>query len=257
MIEQGEAFYHKRQRIPQAITETLAFMFAHDIEIGGEENLTEARRQAGDKNMVFVLNHLSNFDTSAFLRSLKLAGCEEIIPNLIFFQGVKLDRNPISKFLIGSVNKIKVWPTSINAKAEKKKGERITMIRKSLECSKKALNDGYNLVIYAEGTRSRSGGLQQAESAVAHFFELVPDTTIMPVAICGTEKILPPGSPIPIPSLDPIAVNFGQPIRMDDLSMKYSHLPRSERRKETIDFIMGRIAQNLPSEYRGKYATKP
>lgn len=250
--KQEGVIFLANQPVVRRIVEGLTFLVAPDIQVNGKENLKEAITVTGGKNLIFMLNHLSNFDTPAFELSLRRAGFGEIVPKLIYLQGIKLDRNPVAKIFLGAFNRIRVWPPSLPVKNEKEKEERQTMTRKSLDSSKKALQEGYILAIYGQGGRSYSGKLTPAEPAVIHYLTLQPNTVVVPVAISGTEEVLPPGSFILLPAQ--ITVDFGEPIRVNSLMKEYQNFPRHERRKRIADFIMRDIAKRLPPKYRGVYS---
>lgn len=225
---------------------------APDIHVGGRGNLKEAIRLTDGRNLIFMLNHISNFDTSAFEMALRRMGFEEIVQKLIFLQGIKLDRNPAASLFLGGFNRIKVWPPNLDPKNEKEEKERIKLTRESLMLSKRALQEGFALGIYIQGGRSYTGKLTPAEPATIGYATLLPNTIIVPVGISGTEKVMPHRSPLPFP-VSKVSVNFGEPINMDSLLKNYQNLPNYKKRKEVADFIMRKIAYRLPEEYRGIY----
>jgi len=247
--EKQKIFYISDQWIARKITEAATSFFGSRVNVEGKENLEKIHK----RKKIYALNHLSNFDAPAFLQSLSTVD-EKMKEKIIFLQGIKLDRNPAVKLLLMSFNRIKVWPASLPPKNEKEKHKRTTMTRDSLTSAKKALQENYNLAIYVEGGRSYNAKLKEGESPVTHFFELDPDTVIVPVSIYGTEKIMPVGRFWP--SRHPATITFGEPIEAKSLIEMYKHLRSDKRHKAVIDYVMGKIAQNLPEGYRGVYADK-
>ncbi|OGH25120.1 MAG: hypothetical protein A3B47_03430 [Candidatus Levybacteria bacterium RIFCSPLOWO2_01_FULL_39_24] len=245
-------FFHRKQIIVEKIVEGLGIFGAPDIRVGGKENLEKALELTKGKNLAFVMNHTSNFDTPALERSLKKIGFGEIVPKLIYLQGIKLDKNPVAKIFLGGFNRIRVWPPNLPAENETEKIERKKMTRESLESAKRALGEGYFLGIYCEGGRSYNGKLKEVEPAAIHYLTMQPDTIVIPVAIRETDKVLPRGSFIIFPAA-PVNVNFGEPIIISFLLQEYQNLPNDEKHKKIGDFIMGKIAKQLPEEYRGVY----
>jgi 1-acyl-sn-glycerol-3-phosphate acyltransferase len=245
-------FFHPKQLIVGKIVEGLSLVGAPDILVCGKENLEKAMEITKGKNLIFMLRHISNFDTPAFELALRRAGFGEIVPRLIYLQGIKLDRNPVSKIFQGAFNRIKVWPPSLN-ESEKENGERVAMTKKSLESSKKALEKGYILGIYGEGGRSYTGELKQLEPAVIHYLTLQPNTVVLPVAISGTDNVLPPGSFVILPT-DRVKIDFAEPINVDSLVKEHKHLKPHERRKKIADFIGRNIAKRLRPRERGAYS---
>ena len=76
------------------------------------------------------------------------------------------------------------------------------------ECRKR-LDDGELVGIFPEGTRSRTGHLQEGHSGVAHL-SLVSGAPIVPVGIVGTDEALPIGERRLRRS--PITINIGRMI---------------------------------------------
>lgn len=74
----------------------------------------------------------------------------------------------------------------------------------------RVLEKGYSLVIYPEGTRSRTGQIQEGKIGVAKI-SLKSKVQILPVGIRGTFELLPPGGGFP--KLKKIVkVNIGKPL---------------------------------------------
>ena len=99
--------------------------------------------------------------------------------------------------------------------------------------------------MFAEGTRSRSGEMQQLLSGVARYLE-GPDTWVVPVGIVGTERLFPIGED----ALHPvrIRIQIGRPIPASALRER----ARRDRRL-IMDSVGVAIAELLPPEYRGAY----
>lgn len=92
----------------------------------------------------------------------------------------------------------------------------IPLNRESEESRKKVIDEGVKvlkggdiLIIYPEGTRTRTGELGKGKLGVAKFF-LRTDVPILPVGIKGTFESLPPGGKLKIKKT--IKINIGQPL---------------------------------------------
>jgi len=118
--------------------------------------------------------------------------------------------------------------------------------RKALRQAGQVLAEGLALVMFPEATRSKSVQLQSAFSGSA-LIALRSDAPILPVGITGTEKIKGVGWFLRRPE---ITVNIGHPFHLPPASSK---LTKVELTKLT-NYMMGRIAELLPQEYRGDYA---
>ncbi len=107
------------------------------------------------------------------------------------------------------------------------------------------LAQGFALAMFPEGSRSSRGQLRRAlpGSALIATRSGVP---ILPVGITGTEKIRGVASLLRRPR---VTVNIGRPFSLPPAG---SRLTKAEL-TEHADFIMSRIAELLPEEYRGDY----
>jgi len=120
--------------------------------------------------------------------------------------------------------------------------------RKAMRQTYQILADGLALVMFPEGTRSRSGRLRPAFSGPA-LIAVRSGAPILPVGIIGTEKIRGVTWLLRRPQ---ITVNIGHPFYLSPVS---SRLTKAEL-AELTNSIMGHIAELLPLEYRGDYGGK-
>jgi len=120
--------------------------------------------------------------------------------------------------------------------------------RKALRQAKQVLAEGQALVMFPEGARSYNNQLRPAfsGSALIAWRNSVP---ILPVGITGTEKIKGVAWLLRRPR---ITVNIGHPFYLPPAGSKLTKDELAER----TNYIMARIAELLPQEYRGNYAAK-
>jgi 1-acyl-sn-glycerol-3-phosphate acyltransferase len=118
--------------------------------------------------------------------------------------------------------------------------------KKALRQADQLLASGVALVAFPEGTRSKNAQLQSAFSG-STLIALRSGAPILPVGITGTERIRGVAWLLHRPR---IIVNIGRPFHLPPSSGK---LTKVELARLT-DYMMGRIAELLPQEYRGKYA---
>jgi 1-acyl-sn-glycerol-3-phosphate acyltransferase len=103
----------------------------------------------------------------------------------------------------------------------------------------------YGLLVFAEGTRSRSGNMQPLLSGVARYLES-PDTWVLPIGIAGTEHLFPIGED----AVNPVAIRF----HIGRLIPARTLVARAEgNRRLIMDCIGIGIAELLPPAYRGVY----
>ncbi|MFB2556231.1 lysophospholipid acyltransferase family protein [Herbiconiux liangxiaofengii] len=77
--------------------------------------------------------------------------------------------------------------------------------------SKKLLNRGVPLLVFPEGTRSKTGEMAEFKAGAAAL-SLSCDVPLVPVAIVGASAAMPRGRNWPIPGRPPVAVVFGEPM---------------------------------------------
>ena len=118
--------------------------------------------------------------------------------------------------------------------------------RKALRQAEQLLAQGLALVMFPEGKRSKNAQLQPGFSGSA-LIAWHSGAPILPVGISGTERIKGAGWLLRRPQ---ITVNIGRPFYLPPVSSKLTKLKLAEH----TDFIMERIAELLPPEYRGNYA---
>jgi 1-acyl-sn-glycerol-3-phosphate acyltransferase len=109
------------------------------------------------------------------------------------------------------------------------------------------LDQGWNLLLYPEGTRSRDGmpgPLRRGAAVLAAAHNL----TIVPIRVTGTAQAMPPGRfwpkrvrNRPVPRRHRIEVSFGEPI-----------VPTGDA-SEVMESVKGFFQNGSPSPYRSPY----
>ena len=117
--------------------------------------------------------------------------------------------------------------------------------RRSIEVAHERLRAGDALLVFAEGTRSRTYGLQPMLAGATRYLD-GPGTYVLPVGITGTEALFPVGGDT-LHSVRTVA-RFGPPIQASALR----ELAGDDRRI-MMDTIGLAIAELLPPEFRGAY----
>ncbi len=107
--------------------------------------------------------------------------------------------------------------------------------RKSIRMIEEYINEG-KVILYPEGTRSLDGRLGQGNRMVGR---IVKNTTptVIPVALRGTDQVIPVGKSIPRPGAR-IEIRFGAPI---DLRDEYAIDNTKEASQRIIDRVMKEI----------------
>ncbi|GAA4191301.1 lysophospholipid acyltransferase family protein [Microbispora amethystogenes] len=122
--------------------------------------------------------------------------------------------------------------------------ENVTAAQDMLDAAVEVLKAGELFGIYPEGTRSPDGRLYRGKIGVA-WLSLTTGAPIVPVAMLGTDKVLPPGASVP--RLRRIGVRFGEP-------MTFTGDPGSARdRRRVTDEVMAAIQRLSGQEYVPRY----
>ncbi len=111
------------------------------------------------------------------------------------------------------------------------------------------LKDGALFGIYPEGTRSPDGRLYRGRTGVG-WLALHSGAPVIPVAMVGTDRLLPPGHKIPRPGR--IEIRIGEPMVFDELK---GQPPGARQRRAVTDQVMAAIGTLSGQEYAPLYAS--
>nr|MCU0701295.1 1-acyl-sn-glycerol-3-phosphate acyltransferase [Myxococcaceae bacterium] len=98
-------------------------------------------------------------------------------------------------------------------------------LRESLRLAGESLTQGFNLLIFPEGTRSPNGELMEFKPTTG-YLALSFGVDILPLYLKGTHDALPKGAWWP--KFEALEVRIGPPILIDDLRAKAKGLAKSE-----------------------------
>lgn len=198
-------------------------MIAH-VEVHGYENVP------AEGNFVIATNHLGIID--AALAFYALDRWDLFIP-----VAEKWEFNPFLKWLGGYFNFIFIDRFNPDIKA----------MRKIMAL----MDEGNNLVIAPEGTRSRVGSMIEGRPGVSYLATRLKQP-IIPVALAGTEDKTVFGN-LKRLRRSYITVTAGESFTLPPLPREN----RDEVLKQYTDEIMCRIAAMLPERYWGVYKEHP
>lgn len=181
--------------------------------------------------VIFACNHLSNSDALVLHKLIKKN-------DITFVAGVKLSQNPVTSLGLELVNIVPINPNTADKAA--------------IEKTVKILKQGRSILIFPEGTRSRTGSMIKVHKGVLLLARLT-GLPIVPIGICGTEKLLP------INESDMSSESFNYADVRVSIGERFSIPPREENEDRhayedrAINFIAKQIANQLPEKYRGVY----
>jgi 1-acyl-sn-glycerol-3-phosphate acyltransferase len=236
--------YYPRDPLARRIHHVLApCVLRHDPVVTGGENLTSVAGQP----LLLVANHLSYSDANLLDVALQNAGHQALCDRLTVVAGPKVYSNVRRRFSSLCFGTIKVPQNSGRSSEEAVMHPRdiARAARRAIEVAQERLRLGEALLVFAEGSRSRSGDMQPLLAGVARYVDCAP-SWVVPIGLAGTERLFPIGGESLIPV--PITVSIGPPVEAGVL------LERARgNRRAIMDCLGFAIAGLLPPEYRGVY----
>ncbi len=236
--------YYPRDPLARRIHHLLApRVLRHEPEILGREHL----HAAANKPLVIFANHLSYSDANVIEVLLQQVGAGRLADRLTVVAGPKVYSSVRRRFSSLCFGTIKVPQSTARSSDEAVMSPRdvARTARRSIQIAHERLRLGEALLVFPEGSRSRSGRMQPLLSAVARYLD-APNAWVMPVGITGTEGLFPVDEELLKPVR--VALRIGKPMPASSLA---EHAPRD--RRLMMDVIGFAIADLLPAEYRGVY----
>jgi 1-acyl-sn-glycerol-3-phosphate acyltransferase len=120
--------------------------------------------------------------------------------------------------------------------------------QETLDSALEILAGGELFGFYPEGTRSPDGKLYRGRSGLG-YLALNSGAPVVPVAMLGTRKMMPPGTSYLRPAK--IEVRFGKPMTFEDLA----GTAPAKARREIADRVMAAIRELSGQEYVHMYAS--
>src|SRR3954454_10969430 len=198
--------------------------------------------------VVLYANHLSYSDANLLEILLQRSGAGPVADRLTVIAGPKVYSSMKRRFSSLCFGTIKTPQSSALSTEDAVMNARevARAARLSIDIAHERLGMADALLVFAEGTRSRSSGMQPLLPGVSRYLE-GPGTWVLPVGIAGTEELFPVGDDA-LHSV-PITIRLGRPFPAHLL-----HEKANGDRRLMMDTVGLAIASLLPAEYRGAYA---
>jgi 1-acyl-sn-glycerol-3-phosphate acyltransferase len=209
------------------------------------EALAFARRQP----VFFISNHLSYIDANVIDALLVGAGFADVADGLTVLAGPKVFALPIRRLASLCFGTIKMPQSQSTASGEAvmPRREVARLAQETLLTVEERRRKGDHLMVFVEGTRSRTAAMQRVLPAAARYFE-APGTQIVPLGLSGTENLMRLETDKATPSEAHARVG-----RVIDAGKLFERA--GGKRPLVADALGYLIADLLPPEYRGEYAS--
>jgi 1-acyl-sn-glycerol-3-phosphate acyltransferase len=244
----NEWAYHPPEPLAREVQRTIAHVvLGPGSVLEGAAGLQRLSTVPPGTPLVFVANHLSYSDANLFEILLREAGHGELADRLTVIAGPKVYSDPVRRFSSLCFGTIKTPQSTARSSEEAVMSPR-EVARVALETialARERQGAGDVLLLFVEGTRSRTARMQRTLPAVARYFD-APGTLLVPVGIAGSEKLVPVGD---------------EHLQAGDVTVKVG-TPGSARavieaadgnRRLVMDSVGVAIARLLPEPYRGEY----
>jgi 1-acyl-sn-glycerol-3-phosphate acyltransferase len=205
---------------------------------------------AGDPVVIFA-NHLAYIDANAIEVTLQRSRWKAIADRLTVVAGPKVYTDVIRRFSSLSFGTIKVPQSGGRATGDAVMAPReaAAAAQRSIRVAHDRLARGEALLVFPEGTRSRSGEMAPFLPGVARYLGDA-GVWVLPVGLWGTESLFPIGEDSFNPV--PIAVSIGRPARAGELMAR-----TGGDRRLLMHSVGYAVAALIPPRYRGVYGERP
>jgi 1-acyl-sn-glycerol-3-phosphate acyltransferase len=197
--------------------------------------------------IVFLPNHLSYADANLFEILAHRAVLDHLTSRLVVVAGPKVYQEMFRRFLSLCFATIKTPQSSSRSSGEAVMPARevARIARETIALALERIEQSEALLVFVEGSRSRSAAMQPALAAVSRYFEC-ERTVLVPVGITGSERLVPVGDEHVHPTR--VTIRIGRPFEGREL------IERADgKRQVMMDTVGLRIAEVLPPSYRGVY----
>jgi 1-acyl-sn-glycerol-3-phosphate acyltransferase len=217
------------------------------LKPGSALEASESLERARKGPVFFVANHLSYVDANILDALFVAAGYQDVADKLTVLVGPKVFQTPTRRLASLCFGTIKI-PQSQSIASEEAvmpRREVARLAEQTLQAVAERHRAGEHVMIFIEGTRSRTGSMQRVLAATARYFE-TEGAVILPVGLWGTENLVPLDRMQVTPAV--AHAHAGRPVAAADVSAR-----AGGKRPIMADALGFLIAHQLPPQYRGVY----
>jgi 1-acyl-sn-glycerol-3-phosphate acyltransferase len=196
---------------------------------------------------IIVANHLSYSDANVIEVLLHQCGHGELAARLAVVAGPKVYSDVGRRFSSLCFGTIKSPQNESVSSGDAAMAARDVALaaRQTLATARARLDQGDAVLLFPEGTRSRSGGMQPLLAGVARYFD--NDVMVVPIGLTGTEHLFAIGEERL--GAAKITMTIARPFTAGSLRAE-----TGGDRRRFVERLGGAIARELPAQYRGAYA---
>ena len=165
-------------------------LLSEGCTLEGLDQLDLAVEQTDGRRLMIVGNHLSYADISSFTSLLEAHDRGTFRRRIAAVAGPKVYADPMRRLAASGIGTIKVAQSAsvASAGAEMSPRDVVRIAKRCLGEASELMDAGRVVLIYPEGTRSRSGRLGPFLRATNRWLTL-PGVVVLPVAVWGSEQL--------------------------------------------------------------------